>query len=518
MLGGSKSANSSVNGLLIDGFSTINFNAVNGITFNGSGSLVTGAGNLNFAAGRITTSYYPDANTSYTAANFTVSTTGTVNIAPPQGGAAAPQAEVTPGGTLEIDGNSIGVSGVIQLASATLRLNGTTGVALESSAQVLDGGSTQTITVNGHNTYVCTPGGSVYLNSESGPANIATGAVVDVSGVQNDRSADPNGLGVNAGLISIYAPATRFNLQGTLKGTAGTRAGDNSVGAGGSFILDAGNLNNDFSSLYSGLASGGFTDSIDIRSRTDSLLTVTGTVTARQFTLTADRGSIGVKGSILASDPNGDASVGLYAGQNLTLESGSTTCATGQGKFQWWADYIEQHEWLHRHAAGFKHVAPATLNVSGGGTGQGGTVYLRASWNSYSTNENILEGAITGASQIVAEGVLYGGPIGVSTQQYKYGNYTITSTDTGNWQTGILNFMNGPGAAIQQNGLFANLKLQNGGTTLPNFVPGLEIDSTGNLTLNTRLEPVNVALWRQFRTRHADASCSRRSAHRPKPD
>ena len=218
LLGGSKSANSSVNGLLIDGFSTINFNAVNGITFNGSGSLVTGAGNLNFAAGRITTSYYPDANTSYTAANFTVSTTGTVNIAPPQGGAAAPQAEVTPGGTLEIDGNSIGVSGVIQLASATLRLNGTTGVALESSAQVLDGGSTQTITVNGHNTYVCTPGGSVYLNSESGPANIATGAVVDVSGVQNDRSADPNGLGVNAGLISIYAPSTRFNLQGPLRG------------------------------------------------------------------------------------------------------------------------------------------------------------------------------------------------------------------------------------------------------------------------------------------------------------
>jgi filamentous hemagglutinin family protein len=482
LLGGSMSANSSVNGLLIDGFSTINFNAVNAITFNGSGSLTTG-GNLNFASGRITTSYYQDTNTPYTAANFTVSTTGTVNIAPPQGGAAAPQATVTPGGTLEIDGTSIDVSGVIEVASGTLRLNGTNGVTLESSAQVLDGGSTQTITVNGHNTYVCTPGGSVYLNADSGPVNIATGAVVDVSGVQNDRSTDPNDLGVNAGLISIYSPTARFNLQGTLKGTAGTMTGYNSVGAGGSFILDAGNLNNDFSSLYSMLASGGFTDSVDIRSRTDSLLTIAGPVTARQFTLTADQGSIDVKGSILASDPNGDSSVVLYAGSDLTLYSGSAISATGSRSSAHGGEIL-----LSSTGGTLYFQQGATLDVSGGAPGQGGSVYFRAPQNSAGNDVNMnLDGSITGAGQILAEAFqTYSLPVDNTNTAY------ITSNDITAWRADIQTFMNSYGSAVKRR-LLSNLTLDSGGAAGFNFVPGLEIDSTGNLTLNAAW---NLTSWR----------------------
>jgi filamentous hemagglutinin len=294
----------------------------------------------------------------YTTANFTVSATNaTVNITPPNGGAAAPQATVTPGGILEIDANSIGVSGVIQTASATLTLNGTTGVALGSSAQVLDGGSIQQLKVNGHMTAVGNPGGSIYLNSASGPVNIEAGALVDVSGVQEDNFAyaqtnkinyniftDPNDIGVNAGLISIYSPNAPVTLKGTLKGDAGYwKSYDGSSvanGTGGSFVLDTENLSQistpdgsktGFSGLNAMLASGEFNDSLDIRSRTDSSLTVaaTDTVVARQFELTADQGSIYVIGKIQASDPNGDSSVELYAGKDLILYNGSAISATG---------------------------------------------------------------------------------------------------------------------------------------------------------------------------------------------
>ncbi|MGO9018926.1 MAG: filamentous haemagglutinin family protein [Syntrophobacteraceae bacterium] len=479
-LNASMSVNSSINGFLIDGFATVNFNAVNDITFVGSGSLVTGAGILNLASGRITTSYYEDANTPYTAANFTVSAANAaVNVNPPQGGAAAPQATVTPGGTLEIDANSISVSGVIQMASGNLTLNGTNGVALGGSAQVLDTGSTETITVNGHNTYVCTPGGSVYLNSIKGSVTVGSNATVDVSGVPTDQSTDPNDLGVNAGLISIYSPTAAFNLQGTLNGAAGTRTvSGGPAGLGGSFSLDANSIG-DFSSLYSKL--GDFTGSLAIETRTGNL-TINTNVTAYNVQLTADSGNLDVLGTIYASGAAGGGSVELNAGKNLTLESGAQIDACGlQGNSNGGTILLGSTSGTIDFQNG------ATLNVSGSGSGNGGSVYFRAPVNTAGNGVNnitnmTLDGVITGAKQILAEGFQVYAPLD---------GQTITSTDIGNCQTLIQTFMNNNASAIQS-GLFSNLTL-NGGSVGPNFVPGLEIDSTGSLTLNSAW---NLSSWR----------------------
>ena len=93
------------------------------------------------------------------------------------------------------------------------------------------------------------PGGSVYLNAGSGAVNIETGAVVDVAGVVEDNTghkynvfSDPNDLGVNAGLISIYSPNAPVTLQGTLTGAAGYwkswYGSSITNGIGGSFVLD----------------------------------------------------------------------------------------------------------------------------------------------------------------------------------------------------------------------------------------------------------------------------------------
>ena len=129
----------------------------------------------------------------------------------------------------------------------------------------------------------------------------------------------------------------------------------------------------------------------------------------------------------------------------------------------------------------------ASLNVSGDGSGQGGSVYFRSSLNAGGTDVNMnLDGAINGAKQIVAEGY----------QAYSYtGDYTIADGDIAGWQNSIQTFMNTYGTAIQTR-LLSNLTLNGGsGSAGFNLVPGLEIDCTGNLTLNSN-SPWDLSTWR----------------------
>jgi filamentous hemagglutinin family protein len=491
--------NPNPNGLLIDGFATVNFNAKNDISFLGTGSLVTGAGNLNFKSARVTTSYYTDANTAYTAANFTLSAANTnVSIAP---NGVAPSQTVTPGGTLEIDANSIDVSGVIEMASGTLTLHatGTDGVTLSGTAQVLDGGSIEAITVNGQTTCSCSPGGSVYLNADSGPVNIAAGALVYVSGVQEDNYAyaqqnkmnyniftDPNDIGVNAGLISIYSPNAPVSLKGTLSGTAGYwKSYDGSSvtkGTGGSFVLDAEDLSNNsavdkgFSALNTILNNGGFTEEIDVRLRGTStpneVLTIGDTIVANNFNLTADNWSIDFSGTIGSPSVSGGGTIQFNSGGYLKLEASSQIMSPGATVFLNTADGNPNQPG--------NLIFYGLIDVTGVSGQAAGTVHFRAPWSSYyGANANSLIGVITGASQILAEGVLYGGNSGVSTQQATYtaNNGTISSGTIGSWLSGIQGFTNG---ASTPAGLSPTL-LNCGGAA--RFVPGLEVRSSGDLTL-----------------------------------
>jgi len=495
------------NGLLLDGFSSLNFNAAKDVVFQGTGSLVTGADNLNFSSARLTTSYYEDFNpdgtirTPYTAASFTVSAANAaVNIAPPDKGVATPGVAVTPGGALEIDGNSIDVSGVIQMASGTLKLNGTTGVKLENNAQVLDGGTSQAIVVNGHITEVGSPAGSVYLNSQNGSVDIMTGALVDVSGVSEENAyyagkygikynvfADPNDLGVNAGLISIYSHGSA-DLQGTLKGAAGTWTSyDNKSsvkGIGGSFILNALDLSSNsrpdkgFSALNTNLFNGGFTENIDLTltgvDTPNQVLTIGDKIVARNFSLTADNWSIDFTGEVDSTAVGGGGTIQFNSGGSLTLAAGSEILSPGATVFL--------------NTADGKLDQPGILNFYGsidvaGQSGQAeGTVHFRSSMRSGLNAVNMnLAGAINGANQVLAEGVLYGDDSGIQAQPYTYvTDKTITSADIWNWKSGLQVFMNGQGKSIEK-GLFTHLKLED--SNHAEFVPGLEVRSEGNITL-----------------------------------
>jgi hypothetical protein len=206
------------------------------------------------------------------------------------------------------------------------------------------------------------------------------------------------------------------------------------------------------------------------------------TVTAQNVQLTADSGNLNLSGAINASNAAGGGSVQLYAGQNLTLYNGSLIGAAGlQGNSNGGTILLSTTQGNLAFQQG------ATLDVSASGSGQGGTVYFRAPVNTAGGDVNSITnmnfaGSINGANQILAEGF----------QAYSYtGNMTITSANISGWQTGIQTFMTNHGSAIQ-NGLFTNLTLT-GGSAGPNFVPGLEIDSTGNLTLNSAW---NLTSWR----------------------
>jgi hypothetical protein len=521
------------NGLLIDGFATLKFNAANDITFLGTGTLATGAGNLNFTSARLTTSYYADANTSYTAADFTVTATNSdVSIA---SNGLTPSKTVAPGGTLEIDANSIDVSGVIQMASGTLTIHatGTNGVTLSGTAQVLDGGSIEAITVNGQTTYSCSPGGSVYLNADSGPVNIEAGALVNVSGVQEDNYAyaknnniaynvfpDPNDIGVNAGLISIYSPNASAALEGILNGAAGYWKSYNGAsvthGTGGSFALDADDIintqggNTDFSALLAtltqspGPAEGpptGFTESIDIRVRGqyssgDLIIKPTDAIYANNVNLTADNGSIDFSGKLDSTALGGGGTIEFNAGKTLTLSPGSTIISPGATVFLNAADPASGQ-------TGYLNFSGA-IDVTGLSGQPGGIVHFRAGFLPDGLNAAVnmnLAGSITGASQILAEGVLYGtdSGSGVSAPPAYLTSNTISSSQIGNWQSAIEGLMASTnlGAEIkdsQGNPLFKGLKLTSNNNVAPQFVPGLEIDSQSSLTLNSPWDFANLGL------------------------
>ena len=439
-------------GLLLSGFGDVNFNALNDITFRGAGASPPAGslgyafavgGNLNLKSACIATSDYEDADTAYTAPNVTIGVAGALTTQN-SGGTADTH---FPGGVLDITAASIDHGAIIDVPSGDITLTATNGsITLESGSQIVAQASQYG------------PGGNILLETDNGLFTMNQGAVIDV-GAPTESQGD-------SGSISIIAPSQTALLDGTFNGAS-------SKGAGGSFTLDTMAVS-DFSSLYQAL--GDFTNSLNIRARTGAM-DVTGKVTANQVKLTADAGDIVLESSgvIDAADSSGDGAVELYAGNNLTV-SGQIV-----------ASGVDKGSRVVLGSSGGTLNLGGAIDVSGS---QGGTVYLVAPVNSAGTNVNMsLSGTITGAARILAESVLYGNPNGVSSTPYEYADGTLI-TSTSKWQTGIQNFMSANGSNIQNN-LKSGLTLDSNGEGFQ-FVPGLEIDSQGSLTLST---PWDFTTW-----------------------
>lgn len=245
-------------------------------------------------------------------------------------------------------------------------------------------------------------------------------------------------------------------------------------GVSGSFELDAKQLSStDMTQLIGTLATGGFSESLDIRARQGNIELASGqTLQAHTVKLTADdgaanSGNISISGTIDASAPDGGGRVELYAKNDVNVNGCGVIYARGT------AVGANGGNVLLSAANGYVNVkSGSAVDVSGGteGTGgTGGTVSLRALRNGNDVQMS-LNGMIVGVSKLTAEAVrVYDNVSNIDAEK-------ITA-----WNEDTNNFMNNSGAIKTR--LLANLTLQGADSGSLHVIPGVELRNEGDITL-----------------------------------
>jgi filamentous hemagglutinin family protein len=373
------------NQLAIDQFANVIVNASRNVLLQGAGGTAVD-GNLTISAPIIVAD---------TRAAETISASGAVNLHSVPG--PTPQPTSGLGASLTISGASVTDNIGIVLPSGSVTLHAITGnvtVGNLSAAPIDVGGTAQTF----FDLVKYTNGGLVNLVADHGSVNIAAAASVNVG-------AQPGGG--DAGTLAVSVPDGSLTVNGDLNGAAGAN------GQNGSFILDVGSLPT-LAGLSSILNQASFTDSRSIRVRTGNVL-VDGLTTSHDFSLSADQGSITVRGTIDGSGPTG-GSIDLDASGSLILQSGSllTVAAqqfdsAGKGGAILLAAGSEVNG-VFNSSAVLDIRAGSTINLSVATTARlgdfTGTLHLRAPQlaNGSDLQMNPINGTILNASAILVEG------------------------------------------------------------------------------------------------------------------
>ncbi|MBN8709772.1 MAG: filamentous hemagglutinin family protein [Verrucomicrobia bacterium] len=374
------------------------------------------------------------------------------------------------GASLAIKGLAVSVNSDISLPSGLLELRATGG-DVTIGGQLSVAGITQSF----YDTQASSDGGTIRLISDTGDVVLVAGGHVSV-----DSQAE-------AGTIIVQAANGEFLSQGTISG----RSGDGLQG--GDFALDVWELPS-FSALNTLLTSGGFDGTQQIRVRNGDVL-VSGLVRANDFSLSADRGSITVAGTIDASGFTG-GSIVLSAKGDLVLLAGSLLDASARyfdnagkgGNIR-----LETQSVLDIRSGSDIDLSVDEY-VAGGYQTPGssafygqfqGTLHLRAPRIGNDVAINSIQGRIEGASSILVEAYRVYDRTGV-------GTLDNTLRDTMNADNA--SFMNAGYAAMEARLLSGN---PNTGDVSPVLViaPGVEIiNTTGDLVLGTSTSS-NTADW-----------------------
>lgn len=295
----------------LNGFSSVTLSADSSVQGKGKGTLTLS----NSDGTKVDLSLQSAILSGTSASDQLITTAGAVSIGGSTAAAAVTGAAPL-GGRLSIIGSSIAQNGTIELPAGSLSLHATDGdVTLGANSLTSTSGSSANFVV----TNAVASAGRISLQSDTGNVTLAAGATVDVSGATS-----PDGkVSGDAGTLSVYAPKGQFGFDGaTLKGAAATGQ------AQGSFTLDAGSFpTSGFSTLENMLANSGFAGDLNLRSRTDTAVTIGDNIVARSFTLTADNGGIDVSGNATintagAAGRDGGA-INLWSQGDLTLEPGA---------------------------------------------------------------------------------------------------------------------------------------------------------------------------------------------------
>ena len=509
--------------MIMNGFGSVGIQCANDLTTMGKGSLSVDSLNnqapdavMNITAGRITTSFYRDPPTDttdqgpYEAPQFSIDAGARpLAINGQKDYTLAGNRALTPGGTLEITARSIDDAGIIEAPSATVKLTATgsdaaDGITLENGSQILAQGTVQAA-VNG--TQVYTPGGAVALASGGGGFTGQAGSLIDVSAYKD-------GQGVyhgDAGSVVISTPNGNAALATTLNGIAGD------AGLAGTFGLDANSINGgggdvDLGALSKGLKD--FTESISIRDRTENLKVNAGdTLSAKSVELTADTGILTIAGNIDAAGAQG-GSVEINAGKIDLAPTGAIyanaqgtgtgraggevrLATTGNSSNQNLQNDLTMEKGSLIDVSGSPQLTDNSGNVTTA-AGTGGQVYLRADRTGIDTSNPggtdvgmDLAGTVKGASRVVAEAVkVYKDTDNDYVTDPDTGavNVVINANDigySGKYYQDTNKFMNSAAASGVKERLVTSLDLSGSDPDSFHLVPGIEIQSQGDITLSS---------------------------------
>lgn len=288
----------------IFGFASVELTAGSEIKFNNQGSLSVYAGGQNFTSGggvtgsggnlTLTTALLTGAS----GATAAITAGGALVVQAPTGAAPVIAAQAGLGATLTLTGASVSAATTIALNAGSLTIAATTGDVTLAAGARLDA-SAPAITLVDQTS--ASPGGTVSLTSRNGDVTMAPAAVIDVSSA-----------GAAAGSLAVTAANGTASLEGTLLGSGGTGL------AGGSLTLNALALP-DFAALNTRLDAGGFFAGRSFAIGSGDLTLAAGTtLRAQSVSLAVSGGSLTVNGTIDASG-TAPGSIRLSAMHDLTL-------------------------------------------------------------------------------------------------------------------------------------------------------------------------------------------------------
>ncbi|WP_283469855.1 filamentous haemagglutinin family protein [Methylosinus trichosporium] len=275
-----------------NGFSRIDLAADQDIRFAGTGSLtaINGSGRADVALSSPNVIAMAGSAQSLIASGaLTIRSTG----------AAAAVAPTEIGGSLSLTAASITSAGVLTALGGTLSLTATTGDVTLADGALADAAGTR-ITLG--DVTQDTPGGTVRIIAQQGDVTIATGAKIDVSA---------SGNGYAGGVYIATGGDGVTTLNGVFDASAQFKD------SGGTFVLSTGHIVGD-------LPWNGFTRRFETAVGHGDLIVPEGvTLNSTEVRLVANSGSVIVNGAIDASGPTGGV-IALY-GAGVTDSAGVTT-------------------------------------------------------------------------------------------------------------------------------------------------------------------------------------------------
>lgn len=361
-----------------------------------------------------------------------------------------------------VTGNSISGSVRFDLPSGILELTALNGgINLNSGSRVDLSGRI----VEFADTYQASDAGKAVFTANNGDISLGAGASIDVSGAVLG-----NRLVSKSGSLSLKVESGVFNWNGSIRSQDAAVQSDATQGQ---FSLNALRLDNSgFSGLVAKLAASGFNEAVSIHTHSqDITIAANDRLRARNIDLQADQGAINIAGVIDASAAQaGDVSI--YGRNGIVLGATGSILARSTGSNAGGNVLLDT---VHRDNTG---TGVLDLSASGGlidvSGGNGGGLHLRTGRTGNSVAVTDVNSTITGsnASHTALEATKI------------YNNETsITTAKINTWRNETNNFMN------------ARPDLTNNSGTYLEILPGIEVRSSGDLTLTNKWDFMTPGQW-----------------------